>query len=51
MIVYLLIIFFFIVLSINFKENFTNYITINDKGDKIYKGLYKCNEYADLELN
>ena len=51
MIVYLLILCFFTILSINFKEKFTNYITINEEGDKIYKGLYKCNEYADLELN
>ena len=51
MIVYLLIICFFTILSINFKEKFTNYITINKKGDKIYKSIYKCKEYADLNLN
>ena len=51
MIVHLLIISFFILLSLNFKENFVNFIKINDNDDKIYKGLYKCNEYADLELN
>ena len=51
MIAHLLIICFFVILSINFRENFTNYIKINDSGDEIYKGLYKCNEYADLKLN
>ena len=51
MIAYLLIICFFVILTINFKEKFTNYIEINENGDKIYKGLYKCNDYADLDLN
>ncbi len=51
MIAHLLIICFFIILINYSKENFTNYIKINEKGDKIYKGLYKCNEYADLKLN
>ena len=39
MIVYLLIICFFIILINYSKEKFTNYITINEKGNKIYKGF------------
>jgi hypothetical protein len=51
MIAYLLIICFFILLFYIPNENFTNYIKIEDSNQEIYKGLYKCKEYADLKLN
>jgi hypothetical protein len=53
MIVYLLIIIFFVLLIYNKNESFVNYRDVysENKGQKIYKGMYKCNEYDDIRLN
>ena len=42
----------FFVLLLNNQENFLDITDVygGQKGDKIYKGFYKCSEYIDLMI-
>ena len=54
MIVYLLVIIFFIFLSTNESfDFFVDYKRVysGEKGQQIYKDMYKCKEYEDIRLN